>query len=211
MTLALLLASAGPANGFLAYSCGNLRSAVAGYALTPREGCWVKPPMYAAPEPRDGRIVWMRDGVRFSVIHCKMTEITMQADCDSGGKVKPWRMVALEKLVPIGPRNCMEVSTSRKLTLFNRKVALADDGTSMDTLEERVNYGLKGHCSGGGSPGATGKAYARLTVRRIMVWEREATESLIKKAITRGVNDVLPNYIAGGWMPQKVLMCGTTP
>jgi hypothetical protein len=31
-----------------------------------------------------------------------------------------------------------------------------------------------------------------------MVWEREATESLIKKAITMGVNDVLPNYIAGG-------------
>jgi hypothetical protein len=128
VTLTLLLASAGPTNGFLAYSCGNLRSTVAGYALAPREGCWMRPPTYAAPEPRDGRIMWMRDGVRFPVIHCKMTEATMQADCDSRGKVKPWRMVALEKLVPISPRNCMEVSTSRKVTLFNRTVAL-------DTLE----------------------------------------------------------------------------
>jgi hypothetical protein len=42
------------------------------------------------------------------------------------------------------------------------------------------------------------KAYARLNVRRIMVWECKATESLIKKAITRGVNNVIPNYIAGG-------------
>ncbi len=198
VTLTLLLASAGPTNGFLAYSCGNLRNAVAGYALAPREGCWMKPPTYVAPEPRDGRIVWMRDGVRFPVIHCRMTETIMQADCDSGGKVKPWRVVTLEKLVPIGPRDCMEVSTSRKMTLFNRTIALADDGTAMDTLEERVNCGLKGHCPDGGGPGATGKAYTRLTVRRIMVWEREATESLIKKAISRGVNDVLPNYIAGG-------------
>ncbi len=31
-----------------------------------------------------------------------------------------------------------------------------------------------------------------------MVWEREANDSLIKKAITRGVNNVIPNYIAGG-------------
>jgi hypothetical protein len=35
-------------------------------------------------------------------------------------------------------------------------------------------------------------------VRKIVVWEPEATESLIKKAITRGMNNVLPNYIAGG-------------
>jgi hypothetical protein len=38
VTLTLLLASAGPTNGFLAYSCGNLRNAVAGYALALREG-----------------------------------------------------------------------------------------------------------------------------------------------------------------------------
>jgi hypothetical protein len=198
VTLTLLLASAGPTNGFLAYSCDNLRNTVTDYALTPREGCWMEQLTYTAPEPRDGRIVWMRDGVRFPVIHCKVTEMIMQADCDSGGKVKPWRIVALEKLVPVGPRNCMEVSTSRRVTLFNRTVALADDGTAMETLEERVNCSPKGQCPNGGGPGAVGKAYARLTVRRIAVWEREATESLIKKAIMRGVNDAILNYIAGG-------------
>jgi hypothetical protein len=198
VTLTLLLASAGPANGFLAYSCDNLRNTVAGYALTPREGCWMEQFTYTMPEPRDGRIVWMRDEVRFPVIHCKMTETIMQADCNSRGKVKPWRIVALEKLVPVGPRNCMEVSTSRKVTLFNRTVALAEDGTAMETLEDRFNCGPKGQCPSGGGSGAVGKAYARLTVRRIVVWEREATESLIKKAITRGVNNVIPNYIAGG-------------
>ncbi len=169
VTLTLLLASAGPTNGFLAYSCDNLRNTVAGYALAPREGCWMKQPTYAAPEPRDGRIVWMRDGVRFPVIHCRMTETIMQADCYSRGKVKPWRMIALEKLVPVGPGNCMEVSTSRKVTLFNRTVALANDGTAMETLEERVNCGSKGQCPSGGGPGAIGKAYASLTVRRIVV------------------------------------------
>jgi hypothetical protein len=198
VTLTLLLASAGPTNGFLAYSCGDLRNAVASYALAPREGCWVKPPLYSTPEPRDGRILWIRDGVRFPVIHCKMTETVMQADCDSRGRVKPWKVVASEKQVPIGPMSCLEVSMSRKATLFNRTVILAVGGTAMDTLEERVNYDLKGHCPGRGNPGATGKAYARLTVRGIVVWEREATESLIKKSITRGANDVLPNYIAGG-------------
>ncbi len=31
-----------------------------------------------------------------------------------------------------------------------------------------------------------------------MVWERKATESLIKKTITMGENDILPNFVAGG-------------
>jgi hypothetical protein len=198
VTLTLLLASAGPTNGFLAYSCDNLRSTVAGYALAPREECWMEQLAYATPKPRDGRIVSMRDGVRFPAVHCKMTETIMQADCDSWGKVKPWRVVALEKLVPVGPRNCMEVSTSRKVTLFNRTVALSEDGTAMETLDERVNCGPKGQCPSGGGSGAAGRAYARLTMRRIVVWKREATESLIKKAITKGANDVIPNYIAGG-------------
>jgi hypothetical protein len=198
VTLTLLLASAGPTNSFLGYSCGNLRNTVAGYALAPGEGCWVKSPLHAVPESRDGRIVWMRDGVRFPAVYCKMTETTMQADCDHGGTAKPWRMIALEKLIPIGPRSCMEVSTSKKVILFNRTVTLTDGGTAMDTLEERVGHDRKGHCPGGGSPGATRRAYVRVTVRRIMVWEREATESLIKKTIAKGVNDILPNYIAGG-------------
>jgi hypothetical protein len=41
----------------------------------------------------------MRDGVRLPVIRCKMTEAVMQVDCDSGGRVKPWRMIDGE----IGP------------------------------------------------------------------------------------------------------------
>jgi hypothetical protein len=198
VTLTLLLANAGPTNGFLAYSCNNMRSPVAGYALAPREGCWMKQPAYTTPEPRDGRIVWMRDGVRFPVARCKMTETIIQADCDSGGKMKPWRIVAMEKLIPIGPRSCMELSTSRRVTLVNRTIALAGDGTAMETLEERVNCGPKGQCPSGGGPGTPRKAYTRLTVRRIMVWERAATESLIKKTIAWGGNDIIPNYVAGG-------------
>jgi hypothetical protein len=106
----------------------------------------------------------MRDGVRLPAVYGKMTKTTMQADCGFGGKVKPWRMVALEKLIPIGPRSCMEVSTSRKVILFNRTVALTDDGTAIDTLEERVGYDRKGHCPGGEKPSATDKAYARIMV-----------------------------------------------
>ncbi len=103
VTLTLLLANAGPTTGFLAYSCDNMRSPVAGYEIAPREGCWVKQPAYTTPEPRDRRIVWMRDGVRFPVTRCKMTETMMQADCDSRGRVKPWRMVVMEKLIPTVP------------------------------------------------------------------------------------------------------------
>jgi hypothetical protein len=197
VTLTLLLANAGPTTGFLAYSCDNMRSPVAGYELAPREGCWVKQPAYTTPEPKDGRIVWMRDGVRFPVTRCKMMETMMQADCDSGGKVKPWRMVVMEKLIPIGPRNCMEISTSRRVTLFNRTIILAENGAAMETLEERVNCGPKGQCPSGGGPSTSGKAYTRLTVRRIMVWEHAATGSLIEKTIARGRNDIIPNYVAG--------------
>jgi hypothetical protein len=198
VTLTLLLANAGPTTGFLAYSCDNMRSPVAGYEIAPREGCWVKQQADTTPEPKDGRIVWMQDGVRFPVTRFKMTETMMQADCDSGGKVKPWRMVVMEKLIPIGPRSCMEISTSRRVTLFNRTIVLAENGTAMETLEERVTCGPKGQCPSGGSPGTSGKAYTRLTVRRIMVWDRAATESLTKKTIVRGRNDIIPNYVAGG-------------
>jgi hypothetical protein len=114
----------------------------------------------------------MRDGVRFPVTRCKMTEMIIQADCDSGGKVKPWRIVAMEKLIPIAPSSCMEVSTSRRVTLFNRRIALTGDGMAMETLEERANCGPKGQCPSGGS--------------------------LIKKTIARGGNDIVPNYVAGG-------------
>ncbi len=80
VTLTLLLANVGPTTGFLAYSCEDVR----GYELTPQEGCWVKQPAYAMPEPKDGRIVWMRDGVRFPVVRCKMTETGCKQNATPG-------------------------------------------------------------------------------------------------------------------------------
>ncbi len=41
-----------------------------------------------------------------------------------------------------------------------------------------------------------------------MVWERQATESLIKKTITMGANDILPNFVAGG---MDAVTSGITP
>jgi hypothetical protein len=198
VTLTLLLANAGPTTGFLAYSCEDLRSPVIGYELTPQEGCWMKQPAYTTPVPRDGRIVWMRDGVRFPVIRCKMTVTVMQADCDSGGRVGPWRMITMEKLVPVSPWGCMEISESRRVTLFDRVTALAENGTATETSVERVNCDLRGRSPNGRGPGVPGKAHVRLTVRKIAVWERAATESITKKTIAKGSNDVIPNYIAGG-------------
>jgi hypothetical protein len=43
-----------------------------------------------------------------------------------------------------------------------------------------------------------GKAYIRLTVRKIAIWEHAATESITKKTIVKGSNDAVPNYVAGG-------------
>ena len=170
VTLTLLLANAGPTTGFLAYSCEDLRNPVMGYELTPQEGCWMKQPTYATPVPKDGRIVWMRDGVQFPVIRCKMTETVMQADCDPRGRIGPWRMIVMEKLVPISPRGCMEISESRRATLFERMMALAENGTAMETSEERVNCDLGGRSLNGRGPGVPGKAHIRLTVRKIAVW-----------------------------------------
>jgi hypothetical protein len=158
----------------------------------------MKQPAYATPAPRDGRIVWMRDGVRFPVIRCKMTETVMQADCDSRGRVGPWRMITMEKLVPVSPRVCMEISESRRATLFDRMIALAENDTATETSEEQVNCDLRGRSPDRRGPGVPGKAHVRLTVRKIAVWERAATESITRKTIVKGNNDIIPNYIAGG-------------
>jgi hypothetical protein len=104
----------------------------------------------------------------------------------------------MEKLVPISPRGCMEISESRRATLFDHVMALAENGTAMETSEERVNCDLKGRGPNGRSPGVPGKAYVRLTVRKIVVWERAVTESITKKTIVKGSNDAVPNYVAGG-------------
>ncbi len=198
VTLTLLLANAESTTGFMAYSCEDLRSPVIGYELTPQAGCWMKQPTYATPIPRDGRIVWMRDGVRFLVVHCKMTETVMQADCDSRDRAGPWRMITMEKLVPVSPRGCMEISDSGRATLFYRVVALAENGAATETSEERVNCDSRGRSPGGKGLDVPGKAYVRLTMRKIAVWKRTATESITKKIIVKGSNDIIPNYVAGG-------------
>ncbi len=81
VTLTLLLANAGSTDGFMAYSCDNMKGPMVGYELTPEAGCWMRPPVHVSPKPRDGRILWMRDKAQFSVVHCKMTETVMQANC----------------------------------------------------------------------------------------------------------------------------------
>jgi hypothetical protein len=35
-------------------------------------------------------------------------------------------------------------------------------------------------------------------MRRITIWKRMATESITKKIIVKGSNDIIPNYVAGG-------------
>ncbi len=61
VALTLLLANAGAADGFMAYSCENVRSPVVGYDLTPQAGCWMKSPPRGSLEHKDGKILWMRD------------------------------------------------------------------------------------------------------------------------------------------------------
>jgi hypothetical protein len=198
VTLTLLLANAGPTTGFLAYSCDNMRSPVAGYELAPREGCWMKQPAYTTPEPKDGRIVWMRDGVRFPVTHCKMTETIMQADCDSRGQSEALEDDRNGKIDPDRSQELHGDSDVRKGDSVQLHNDLGRKWYGHGDLRERVKCGPKGQCPSGGSPGTSGKAYTRLTIRRIAVWERAATESLFKKTIGRGMNDIIPNYVAGG-------------
>ncbi|MFN9910920.1 MAG: hypothetical protein ACK56F_33250, partial [bacterium] len=50
VTLTLLLANAGAADGFMAYSCENVRSPVMGYDLTPQVGCWMRPSLHRGLE-----------------------------------------------------------------------------------------------------------------------------------------------------------------
>jgi hypothetical protein len=111
VTLTLLLANAGAADGFMAYSCEDMRSPVVGYDLTPQTGCWMRSSSHRSLELKDGRILWMRDKAQFPVIHCKMTETVMQASCDPGGGIGPWKMIEIEKLAPISPRDCLAYSS----------------------------------------------------------------------------------------------------
>jgi hypothetical protein len=169
-----------------------------GYELTPQAGCWMKQPTHANLKTRDGRIVWMRDEAQFPVIHCKMTETVMQADCGTRGELGPWRMSAIERLVPISPRDCLNISDTGEAILFNRAVTLTRNGMAIETLEERVNCDSRSRNSIRRSSGGPGRAHIQLTMRRIAVWRRVATESITKKVIVKGVHDSIPNYVAGG-------------
>jgi hypothetical protein len=140
----------------------------------------------------------MRDGVQFPVIHCRMTETVMQADCDSRGGTGPWRMIMIEKMIPISPQGCMKISDSGRATLFGCAVTLTRNGTAMETLEERVNCDSRGRGPIRRSSGVSGKAHVQLTMRRIAIWRRMATESITRKTIVKGTNDIIPNYVAGG-------------
>jgi hypothetical protein len=198
VTLTLLLANAGSTDGFMAYSCEDMKSPMVGYELTPQAGCWMKQPTHANLRPRDGRVVWMRDGVQFPVIHCRMTETVMQADCDLKGGTGSWRMITIEKQGPVSPQGCMEISDSGRATLFDRTVTLLRNGTAMEALEERINCDSRSRGPIRRSSGGPGKAHVQLTMRRITVWKRTATESITKKIIVKGSNDIIPNYVAGG-------------
>jgi hypothetical protein len=158
VTLTLLLTNAGATNGFMAYSCEDMRGPVVGYELTPQAGCWMKQPTHTTLKPRDGRVVWMQDKVQFPIVNCKMTESVMQADCDSRGGPGPWKMITIEKLIPISPRGCMEISESGRATLFDRAVTLTRDSTAMETSEEQVNCDSRGRGPIRKGSGVSGKA-----------------------------------------------------
>ncbi len=198
VTLTLLLANAGSTDGFMAYRCENMKRPVVGYELTPQAGCWMRPPVHGGPKPKDGRILWMRDKAQFPIVHCKMTETVMQANCGPKDDLGPWRMIAVEKLIPISPLDCLNISESGKVALFGHTVTLTRNGTGMRTLEERIDCDARGQSPIRRSSDGPGRAHIQLTVRRIAVWRRVAVENIAKKIIVRGVHDIIPNYVAGG-------------
>jgi hypothetical protein len=198
VALTLLLANAGSADGLMAYSCENVRSPVVAYDLTPQAGCWMKSPSHKNPEQKEGRILWMRDKAQFPVVHCKMTETVMQASCGPGGGTGPWKVIEFEKLTPITPRDCLNVFETKKAVLRGHVVNLTINGTGMKTLEERVNCSPQGQGSAQRSSGGPERPHIQLTVKRIAVWRRMATEDAVKKTIKRRVHDILPNHVAGG-------------
>jgi hypothetical protein len=107
-------------------------------------------------------------------------------------------MIEIEKLIPVSPRDCLNISESREVTLFGHTMTLTANGTGMRTLEERVNCDARGQNPTRRSSGGPGRPHVQLTVRRIAVWRRMAVENTAKKIIVRWAHDILPNYMAGG-------------
>jgi hypothetical protein len=96
----------------------------------------------------------MGPGSRFPVIHCKLTETALRGDCGTTGKMNAWCVVVLEKLIPIEPRSCMEISSSGRVVLFNQTIQVGTNGMATDTQEERVNLSPEGNCLDGGRSGS---------------------------------------------------------
>jgi hypothetical protein len=94
--------------------------------------------------------------------------------------------------------NCLEVSSSGRVILFKHTLPLRTDGVPTETLEERINLNPGGSCTDPREQKVSREAYTKLTVRKIVVWRRQATESLARKTIALGMNDVLQNYVASG-------------
>jgi hypothetical protein len=140
----------------------------------------------------------MRDRARFPVAHCKLTETALRMDCKMTGRTKAWQVITLKKLIPMSPVNCLEISSSGRAVLFNRTLQVGTDGIAGETQEEKVNLSPVGDCPDQRGRSLRREAYTKLTVRKIMVWKRQATESLTKRAVALGGNNILPNFVAGG-------------
>jgi hypothetical protein len=161
MTLTILISDARHADGLQAYSCKGVKEVVKVYALIPPEGCWSEHPHHPAQESRRGRILWMRDEARFPVIHCKLTETALKVDCKKEGGLGAWQMLALEKLIPMGPRDCMQTATSGRIVLFDRAILLGVNGTAMDINEEKINMHIDCGCPRRGRRGQHERAHVQ--------------------------------------------------
>jgi hypothetical protein len=167
VTLTLLLANAGSTNGFMAYSCEDMRNPVVGYELTPAGGMLDEAANTRDSEAqgREGRVYAGRGPVSYrplqddgnsdaSRLRFKRRNRTLEDDRDR--EVSP-------------PRGCMEISDSGRATLFDRAVALTRNGTAMETSEERVQCDSRGRGPIRRGSGVPGKAHVQLTMRRIAV------------------------------------------
>ncbi len=138
-----------------------------------------------------------------------MTETVMQADCGPKGDPGPWRTIAIKKLIPISPRDCLNISDSGKATLFDRAVTLTRNCTGMRTLEERINCDARGQSPIRRSSEGPGRAHVQLTVRRIAVWKRAATTSQ-KRSSSKGSMTSSRIMWREEWTLQRVPTSGTT-
>jgi hypothetical protein len=51
-----------------------------------------------------------------------------------------WCVVVLEKLIPIGPRSCMEISSSGRVVLFNQTIQVGTDGMAWHGMVDSTKW-----------------------------------------------------------------------